>query len=165
MLMKANPANKAFPELPVAGVDALHVALAVFNVNDAEQFKHTVADEQLAQFDGHAVQFAADDAYPAEHKTHADVPLCKAQFVIAVPVKHVALAAIYKPVPHDHDVHAAPAAQAVVVAAPAAATVNPAEAVIHKVPAALYEAHPAITAAQTAEDPVPTKMYVVAVQY
>lgn len=46
--------------------EAEHVPL-VANVNDEAQPVQVVADEQLLQFAGQAVQFGAGEAYPGAH--------------------------------------------------------------------------------------------------
>jgi hypothetical protein len=61
MVMKANPDNKTLADDVLAGLLATHYPFEP-NVNDDEQFWHVVADEQLAQLAGQAVQFYHDEA-------------------------------------------------------------------------------------------------------
>jgi hypothetical protein len=61
MLMKAKPDNNTLADDVEAGLLATQAPFEP-NVNEAEQFWHVVADVQLAQLAGHAVQFYHDEA-------------------------------------------------------------------------------------------------------
>jgi len=74
MEMKANPESKALADPTTGAATALHEPFD-YNENWTVQFKHDVAEVQLAQFDGHAVQFEADETYVDIHKMQDEVVL------------------------------------------------------------------------------------------